>query len=207
MDASNTFNSLIREAALHNIRHVCPALATVLINTYRQATELFVDGSTLFFEEGITQVDPLAMPMYAMATIPFINHLEKDLKQVWYADDASAVGSLHSTRQLWDQILTMGPAFGYFPKATKTWLLTKEKFLDQAKILFQDTQVNITTHGRPYLGAALGSKEFVNQFISDRVNSWKSELVSLSDIANSKPHGAHAAFTHGYVHKFTCIPM
>ena len=56
---------------------MCPALATVLINTYRQATELFVYGSTLFSEEGITQGDPLAMPMY-MATIPFINQLEKD---------------------------------------------------------------------------------------------------------------------------------
>ena len=76
-------------------------------------TELFVDGSTLFSEEGITQDDPLAMPMYAMATIPFINHLGnvEDLKQVLYADDASAVGSLHST-QWWYQIITMGPAYG-----------------------------------------------------------------------------------------------
>ena len=74
--------------------------------------------------------------------------------------------------------------------------------IDQAKILFQDTQVNITTHGRPYVGAALGSKEFVDQFISDRVNSWESDLFFLSDIANSQPQAAHAAFTHGYVYKF-----
>ena len=207
VDASNSFNSLNRETALHNIRHVCPALATVLINTYREATELFVGGSTLFSEEGITQGDPLAMPMYAVATIPLINHLGnvEDLKQVWYADDASAVGSLHSTRQWWNQILTMGPAFGYYANAAKTWLLTKDKFLDQAKILFQDTQVNITIYGRPYLGAALGSKEFVNQFISDRVNSWERKLLFLSDIAKSQPHAAHAAFTHGYVHKFTFL--
>lgn len=49
VDASNAFNSFNREVALHNIWHVCPALATVRINTYWQATELFVDGSTLFF--------------------------------------------------------------------------------------------------------------------------------------------------------------
>ena len=47
VDASNAFNSLNSEVGLHNIRHVCPALATVLINTYQEATELFVDGSTL----------------------------------------------------------------------------------------------------------------------------------------------------------------
>ena len=43
MDASNAFNSLNREAALHNIRHVCPPFTTILINTYRATTELFVD--------------------------------------------------------------------------------------------------------------------------------------------------------------------
>ena len=84
VDASNAFNSLNRDAALHNIRHVCPSLSTVLINIYRNATELFVDGSTLFSEEGTTQGDPLAMPMYAMVTIPLINQLGMitDLKQV-----------------------------------------------------------------------------------------------------------------------------
>ena len=89
-----------------------------------------MDGSTLFSEEGITQGDPLAMLIYAMATVTSINHLVnvEDLKQVWYADDASAVGSLQSTQQWWDQILTMGPAFGYFAIVTKTWLLRKRSF-------------------------------------------------------------------------------
>ena len=34
VDASNAFNSLNREAALHNIRYTCPSLAKVLINIY-----------------------------------------------------------------------------------------------------------------------------------------------------------------------------
>ena len=42
VDASNAFNALNREAALHNIRHLCPSLATILINTYRQAADLYV---------------------------------------------------------------------------------------------------------------------------------------------------------------------
>lgn len=72
VDASNAFNSLNREAALHNIQHLCPTLSTILINIYHEATELFVDGTVLFSEEGTTQGDPLAMPMYALATIPVI---------------------------------------------------------------------------------------------------------------------------------------
>ena len=207
MDATNAFNSLNREAALHNIRHVCPSLATILINTYRNATELFVDGSTLLSEEGTTQGDPLAMPMYAMATMPLINHLGRaaDVKQVWYADDATASGNLDSIRQWWNRLVRVGPSFGYNVNASKTWLLTKEEHLDHAKTIFQDTQVNITTHGCLHLGMALGSKEYIDQFVADRVHHWVQELCILSDIAKSQPHAAHAAFTHGFVHKFSFL--
>ena len=207
VDASNAFNSLNRDAALHNIRHICPSLATVLINTYRGASELFVGGSTLSSEEGTTQGDPLAMPMYAMATIPLINQLGEiaDVKQAWYADDATAAGSLQSTRRWWNHLVSVGPAFGYYANASKTWLITKEEHLDRAKTIFQGTQVNITTQGRPHLGAALGSKEFVEQFVSDRVHRWTQEILTLSDIAKSQPHAAHAAFIHGYVHKFSFL--
>ena len=93
VDASNAFTALNREAALHNIQHLCPVLSTILINFCREATELFVDGIVLHSEEGTTQGDPLAMPMYALATIPLINQLSdpSNIIQVWYADDASAV--------------------------------------------------------------------------------------------------------------------
>ena len=35
VDVCNAFNSLNRQAALLNIRHLCPPLATAIINTYR----------------------------------------------------------------------------------------------------------------------------------------------------------------------------
>ena len=132
IDASNAFNSLNRDAVLHNIRYICPSLAMVLIDTYRETTELFVDDTTLFSEEGTTQGDPLAMPMYALATIPLINCLmvATDLKQVCYADDATASGSLSSLRVWWDHLASLGPTFGYHPNAIKTWLLTKEDHLE-----------------------------------------------------------------------------
>ena len=44
VDATNAFNALNRQAALHNIRRLCPPIATILINSYRSPTELFVDG-------------------------------------------------------------------------------------------------------------------------------------------------------------------
>ena len=46
-DVSNAFSSLNRQVALQNISRLCPPIATVLVNTYRAPTELFVDGNTL----------------------------------------------------------------------------------------------------------------------------------------------------------------
>ena len=57
VDASNAFNSLNRKVALHNIPLLCPALATVLINTYRADVPLYIDGKHLFSSEGTTQGD------------------------------------------------------------------------------------------------------------------------------------------------------
>ncbi len=67
VDASNAFNSLNRKLALYNVQHTCPSLAKVLINTYRNPSDLFVDGITLLSDEGTTQGDPFAMPLYALA--------------------------------------------------------------------------------------------------------------------------------------------
>ena len=208
-DDNDAFNSLNREAALHNIQHLCPVLSTILINFYREATELFVDGIVLHSEEGTTQGpgDPLAMPMYALATIPLINQLSdpSNIIQFWSADYASAAGGLASIRIWWDKLSSMGPAFGYFPNASKTWLITKDALLDEAKEMFIDTEVRITSQGRPHLGAPLGSQEFVKHFIAEKVNQWTDELSLLVDAAKTQPHAAFAAFVHGYVHKFNYL--
>lgn len=45
IDASNAFNALNRAVALHNIRVLCPTLATYVINTYRQPVRLFITGA------------------------------------------------------------------------------------------------------------------------------------------------------------------
>ncbi len=107
VDASNAFNSLNRMTALLNIQRLCP---TILINTYRPPTELFMDGGIILSQEGTTQGDP---PMYALATVPLIKKLTTSVKQSWYADDAAATGKLSNLRTWWDEISQLGPSFGY----------------------------------------------------------------------------------------------
>ena len=91
VDACNAFNFLNRQTALRNILHLCPPLAKVLINTYRVDTNLYVKGESILSQEGTTQGGPLAMAMFAISTTPLIHRpMTEDIKQAWFADDASA---------------------------------------------------------------------------------------------------------------------
>ena len=95
--------------------------------------------------------------MYAVAIIPLIHQLEDDgIKQAWYADDATAGGSLNCLKGWWDHMVEPGPDYGYFPNAVKTWLIVKEDYLKEPKDKFKDSGVSITTEGKRHLGAAIG---------------------------------------------------
>jgi len=74
-------------------------------------------------EGGTTQGDPLAMAMYALSTVPLINKLEGLATQVWFADDA---GSLVDLLNWWKQLSTLGPGYGYYANAAKSWFVVKE---------------------------------------------------------------------------------
>ena len=121
VDASNAFNTINRQAALHNISVICPAIATILRNTYQAPIKLFITGEgEINSSKGTTQGDPLAMAMYALAIRPLIDKLreaEPNAKQVWFADDATAAGRLATLPRWWHFVTTTGPDFGYNPNA------------------------------------------------------------------------------------------
>ena len=167
------------------------------MNTYRADAQLFVDGKVIFSREGTTQCDPLAMAMYAIATIPLIHKLGKlsQVKQVWFADDASAGGQLHQLKHWWDKIEEIGPDFGYHANASP---ISKEEHTAWAAELFQVTDVQI-------LGAALGSRTFVETYVTGKVQEWVREVEQFAAIARSQPHAAYAAMTHGLSSKWTYL--
>ena len=197
VDASNAFNCLNRQVALHNVRHICRSMETVLINTYREPSELFLDGSVLLSREGTTQGD-LSMPFYAIALIKRLNHI---VPQLWYADDAAGIGKLVALCRWWDEICDIGPHYGYFPNATKTWLIVKEDHYSEAELIFGGSGVRLTKEGRPHLGAPLGTSAYRNKFLSSKVIEWCAEIEALAGVANTEPHAAYAACTHGMFSK------
>ena len=71
VDAENAFNKLNRQAALHNIQYLCPPLATVLINSYRKPSRLFITGGgEIITTERATLGDTLAMQFYGISITP-----------------------------------------------------------------------------------------------------------------------------------------
>ena len=96
-------------------------------------------------------------------------------------------GSVLQLSYWWEALLTYGPQYGYHPNATKTTLLVKPDYLEEASHLFKDTDINIVTDGACVLGAPIGSTSFVHSWITDKVKSWVDELTTLSEIALSQP--------------------
>ena len=85
--------------------------------------------------------------------------------------------------------------------------MTKKDFCDKAKAIFANPNVNIITHGRPYmyLGVPLGSSECINEFVSDKIESWINEIKVLSRISVCQPHAAFSALTRGLMSKWMYI--
>ena len=188
VDASNAFNNLNRQAALHNIHILCPPLATILSNTYQADVQLFIDGETLYSREGTTQGDPLAMAMYGIGILPLIHQLTPmNVKKVWYVDDASAGGKISNLLNWWNAVCNKGPGYGYTVNPKKTWLIVKEEHHSAAVDAFDNTGVQITTKGRTHLGAPLGSKYFSDKWITDKVDGWATTIKKLSKIALTQP--------------------
>ena len=96
--------------------------------------------------------------------------------------------------------MVSGATFGYAPNPTKTFLLVKEEFEENAHWIFNETRITITSSGQSHLGASLGGEDFIHECISMKVHELVSEVEVLSEIGQSYPHEALIAFTNGVSH-------
>ena len=146
---------------LHNIRIIYPIIATYVINSYSCEARLFKSGGEgITSAEGTTQGDPTAMPIYALGSLPLLNITTDHTKYSDYADDISCVGKLRNIVTWWNKLNTFGAKMGYFPKASRSWLIAKPEKYETAKGIFRDTNLNITSKGKKHLGAVVGTEEF-----------------------------------------------
>ena len=63
------------------------------------------------------------------------------MKLVWFADDATAGGTLRCLHNWWSGLRDLGSFYGYYLNALKTWLIVKPAFFSDAQQLFEGTGV------------------------------------------------------------------
>ena len=145
------------------------------------------------------------MGLYAVSLQPLITHLNlfSPARQCWFADDASAAGTLEELKMWWDELVTDGPQLGYFPNAKKCWLITKSEKEERAKTMFGGTAINISTEGHQHLGALLGSRKHLEDYVEEKVEDWISQIVRLAEFAQSHPQASYVAYTFGLRHRWT----
>ena len=196
VDAENAFNSLNRQAALHNVPRLCPALGQVFCNTYQAPIRLFAaGGGEIASKEGTSQGDPLAMAIYAVATIPMIKAIAEECPStstLWYADDDAAAGTIAELKRYWESLLDLGPGFGYHPNSSKTVLLTKPDHLQAAQRAFAGTGIEIVDSGVKYLGGTIGSNTFAERQLVAHTEKWKGDIIKCAEFAKTQPHAAYA---------------
>ena len=204
VDADNAFNRLNRKVALHNIQRSCPSLYQFLYNGYKEPAKLHLgDGTHILSEEGATQGDTLAMAKYALGTKNLIiksRQANQDVFQVWFADDSIGGGKLVDIKAWWDHLNRTGPSYGYFPKPSKTHLILKNPdMLERAREIFGDEEngVKITLEGKRHLGAAIGSTDFKEKYVNEKIEKWVNDVRQLAGIALNEPQVALSAYNTG----------
>ena len=93
--------------------------------------------------------------------------------------------------------LRLDPCLDTIPMPLNIYLVVKDKYAAAAKRAFAGTSISITTNGQRHIGAAIGPREYTEHYVTSKVQVWCDEIKRLSEVTETFPHAAYAAFTHG----------
>ena len=107
VNAHNEFITINRKVLLHNIEFICSEIAIYVHNCYIKLDILFVTGGVeISPDEGSTQGDPIAMPLYSVGVTPLLMAIKtQNVKHAAFADDLNGAGYLNALNIWWDLII------------------------------------------------------------------------------------------------------
>ena len=83
------------------------------------------------------------------------------------------------------------------------WIIAKPAKEESVREAFKDTSINVTVQGQKHLGAAIGSREYLEEYVSEKVTNWINDIAKLAEFALSQPQACYAAYTFGLKHRWT----
>ena len=72
-----------------------------------------------------------------------------------------------------------------------------EEYLQTVSVLFESTDVSITSDDKNVLGCLIGTESFIVMQILSNIDTWITEIITLTDIANTHPQVAYSALMYG----------
>ena len=85
--------------------------------------------------------------------------------------------------------------------ASKTRLIVKLESFDLICEVFKNTDVAITSEGRPHLWASDGSWQFITDYANEKVESLTASLLTLSKLGKFHLYVTYCAYIHGLTNK------
>lgn len=145
------------------------------------------------------------MITYANATIPLILMIIEIMhdqsgntsKLAAYPNSVTATGTLTGLKILWNILSDLGPKYGCYPWASKSWLIIKQwNYLKQ---------INITPSVKKHLRAAISSIKHKDEYINDKIENWIAEIKHLNQIAKSESQASYSCFISAW--RFSMISV
>ena len=54
------------------------------------------------------------------------------------------------------------------------------------KATFNGTEINVTSEGKRYVGAAVGTRLYLTEYVTDKVDEWVQKVVNLAEFATTQ---------------------
>ena len=194
LDFSNAFNSVSRAAIASALRKHFPQLLPWFLQMHSASPHLVfrLDDDTVSYlvsDEGCLQGDPLAPFYFALAILEPLRSLkslalslDKSSQCLGYLDDVNSVAHGQHIRSLYDFAeKEFKTVCGLSLNPKKCTILVRpetKRLLDEEFPHWVPDGVPVVTDGVRLLGAPVGSDDFVERFLTEKLTSF-SELAGL----------------------------
>jgi hypothetical protein len=106
---------------------------------------------------------------------------------------ASAAGKLEQIMRYFNELMEIGPKYGYFPEPSKCILIVRSTNLTTAQSLLEAHSLNFQlSTGDRFLGGFVGEASTRDEWLKKRISEWVSGVEQLAAVAATEPQTAYA---------------
>ena len=209
-DIKNAFNEISRNAIINTVNKSANELLHYTNSFLNNDNNIFFNDIKnklcLKIEQtkfGSPQGAPASFPLYCITQAPIIKEMEvehSDIIILSFCDDNTFIGSFHNVTEAFPTFKQKAARINLQIQDSKTSIYSKTTFTQEEIDKCDQLQINIIPHneGIEIAGAPIGSDNFINNFLSNKVNEIEDQLKLYMDASTrlytSKNHDSQTLF-------------